>query len=149
MKIKAISYVGCLLLLLAEQASAGNLLVSTRVNCPSSVTVGQNLTVDVHLENSECTSVNVRFFSAILGNADESVGGFGIHGPNAVGSPTVVSAGTCPFIPGVLDLMLAASPVAPTSLQGKVATYLLISEWESGTRRATQVDHCLVEVLGP
>jgi len=144
------------------------------VSCPASAASGSNVTVEMSFENDECSAASVRVISSIVGNADNSLGGIGIHGPVVAEPMLIVPAGTdvfcgcvanqcqcgegacsvdsdCSFCsaqtPGTLSALVDVEPVLPPTLDGTVATVLLLSEIEIGDSASTQVNECFVEVL--
>ena len=70
---------------------------------------------------------------------------FGPAGPLACSTDADCSL-CVSFTPGVLELMVDTTVIPPT-LSGTVATHILISEFDSGTKIETEIDECFVEVL--
>lgn len=145
-------------LLLAVHPAVAN-TVELGVDCPAEAAAGSSITADLHFRNQNCTSgYNVRVISSIAGNADQSLGGIGIGGPVVVDSSIAVPAGTPPFPGGpclaTVDLTLPTPPAIPASLEGTVATFVLISEWDQlqfGVPGidATEVAQCMVNITPP
>jgi hypothetical protein len=130
-----------------------------KVACPAEAPAGTSISADLRFTNHNCTSgYDVRVISSIAGNANQSLGGVGIAGPVVVDSSISVPAGTPPFPGGpcshTLDLTMPTPPVIPASLEGSVATFVLISEWDqlqfgvSGIDE-TKVAQCMVNVTSP
>ena len=124
------------------------------VTCPADVTSGAEITAFLRLENDECTQAEVRLISSIVGNADQTLGGIGIQGPTVVESAITVPAGIDNFPPGCFDVtpgifqdIVTISPAVPISLEGTVATLIVITEWRiGGQKETTEVIQCLVNV---
>jgi hypothetical protein len=162
--------VGLAILFMAN-ASMGQ---EASVSCPTEANSGSNVAVTMSFENWECSAVSVRVMSSIVGNADNTLGGIGVFGPIVVAPSVVVPAGTdgfcgcfsnscdcsgnsctqdadCPFceagIPGTLTLPVNAEPALPASLEGTVATVLIMSESDVNDEVETEIAQCLVEVL--
>ena len=134
--------------------------VEMDVDCPAGAPALSTISTDFHLVNEECSEATVRFFSSIVGNADQSLGGLGINGPVVVdtGTPIVVPAaidnfppGCFDVSPGVTDVTLDTPPAIPATLSGTVATFVLITEWDIAGRpgKTTVLRECLVDVQAP
>jgi hypothetical protein len=67
--------------LLASGPAAAVLDVDSQITCQAEAGAGTMLNVDVRLENAECVAVDVRVFSAAVGNTDQMVDGLGVFGP--------------------------------------------------------------------
>jgi len=150
--------VWCASSLLAGSATAG-LDVSASVSCPDTASADSTITMDVVLENHECTSaVTVRLVTAIAGNANGTLAGVGVYGPVLANPGVTVPAatpGTCntslhqcsgpyPYYcnvdadcgcftatPGTLLVNAQlAPPAVPAAHVGTVEAHLLVTEWE-------------------
>jgi hypothetical protein len=162
--------IGLAILFLAN-ASMGQ---QTSLSCPTQENSGDMVSVTMSFENSECSAVSVRVMSSIVGNADNSLGGIGVFGPIVVAPSVVIPAGTNPFCgcvsnfcncsgnscsqdadcpyceagtPGTLTLIVDAEPALPASLDGTVATILMVSESDVDGEVETDIAECFVEVL--
>jgi hypothetical protein len=146
--------------LLAARPAIATGRVELRVSCPAEAAAGSTITAELRLSNHSCFSggYNVRVMASIAGNADQSLGGVGIAGPVVVAPSINVPEGTPPF-PGSpcsnsVDVSIAVPPAIPMSLEGRVATFILISEWDQvqfgvvGTDE-TEVAQCMVNVTSP
>lgn len=91
-----------LLLTIAFVPSMGENL-TTRLNCPSSVAVGEFARLDLHLENQLCEVRSVRILSTVVSNDDETAGGVGIVGP-AVAMQSVAVPAATDLLSGVCSL---------------------------------------------
>jgi hypothetical protein len=132
--------------LLASAASA-LLSVDTKLTCPEPNPpprkVGLPTPIHVRIENEECFAVNVRLSAVLTANGNQSVGSTAIAGPKVVSPNVVVPAGNCavfPHAPGVYESDLQAPPVVPQSFSGKVAVFVLLTDWNGGA----ESDTCLL-----
>ena len=83
--------------------------LSFEVDCLADATAGSTITTDVHLENQECSPLDVRVMSSISGNANQSVGGIGIWGPVLADTITVDAA--TDNLPGTCSVMVNGGTV--------------------------------------
>ena len=146
--LSAASPIVAVLLLMVGSASAGP-DVKTRLSCPPQSIPGDVVTMDVHLQNWDCSPHNVRLMTAVVGNAGRSVGGVGVFGPE-VSAQVTVPAASCQtfYTPGTLDIpAMPAYPAVHPFLAGTVATHLVISEWDGGLK--TKIDQCRIPVPEP
>lgn len=143
------------------------------VVCPLEQAANTTAIVTLIYENSSCFAVPVRTMSSIVGNSNQTLGGIGVFGPVVIDDRAVAagtgqifcgcSAGSCDCdfancssdaecsscetaIPHILNVEKSAAPVLSLSLQGTVATYIFISEFESGEKTSTELNECLVDV---
>src|SRR5262245_55854514 len=129
MLIRRASLVLGALCLLAVGPASGLTSVKAAITCPASAQVGENLGMNVHLQNDECAPATVRLITSIAGNANQSLGGLGVFGP-LLAQEVVVPAATCsfPFTTGVLDLVLDGPLAVPAAHVGTVELHVLLSE---------------------
>jgi hypothetical protein len=78
---------------MASAAMAGD----AELTCPAQGNAGESLMVNMSFENDECSAVNVRIMSSVVGNASDSLAGVGIFGPVVAIPVVVVPAGTNRF----------------------------------------------------
>lgn len=161
------------LLLFAANAPAGDL--EARLTCPDQESAGSQVQIGLELMNATCTAINARVLSSVVGNSGENLAGIGVFGPFVAipsvtvpaasevyggcqtgicewgGTPCVTNA-DCPYCgavtPGVFSLDLDVPPALPASLEGTVATLLIMTETdEAGTGKSdTNIVECFVDV---
>jgi len=120
-----------------EPAVAGSLNTTLNVGCPASAAAGTAINMSLGLVNNEPTGLSVRVISGFAGNANGTLGGLGIYGPQII-TETVVNALS------TSNVVVPAPPALPPALVGSVATYVVIAEWQGGVD--TNIDACLVNV---
>lgn len=169
---RCLVWLTCILIILFANAAIGG---DTRLVCPAQATSGQTVTADMTFSNDECAAVTLRVISSIVGNSSGTLAGLSIFGPEVSLPMALVPAGTdvtcgcvdslcecgeegvscttdaeCPFcnptIPGTLNMSVDLIAL-PQSLVGTVATYILVTEFDSGTEVDTETSECFVEVL--
>lgn len=119
-------------------SALANLNTSLSVTCPPTASSGATINMDLQLVNNEPSDLSVRVVSGIIGNANKTLGGVGIYGPQVATEQTVSAFSTKPV------LSLPAPPALPPALVGTVATYIVIAEWNNGQDQ--NIKTCLVEV---
>lgn len=149
--------------------------LETRLFCPDQQSSGSEVLIDLFLFNSTCKAVNARILSSIIGNSGDNLAGIGVFGPSvAVPSVTIPAAsevyygcqaGSCEFhetpcvtnadcldcrasIPSEVALSISVPPALPRSLEGTVATLLILTEVDgigTGTSVA-DVAECFIDV---
>lgn len=141
-----------LLLGLAAQPARANDLDAS-VTCGAQVTAGNQIEVQLEIENDKYSAIDARVLSSIVGNSGDNLAGIGVFGPFvAVASVSVPEATFDEFsfddVPGVANLSFDALPAVPASLAGTVATLLIVVEVREpgGKSSVGDVTECLVEV---
>lgn len=139
-----------LLMLTAGSAHAGSSF-GIDVDCPETVSVGQNVAATVTLESSECFITTARIITSIIGNGSDTVGGLGVFGPVVADPHVSIPAATdlsppyCDWTsPGSTTNPMLTAPTVDASLSGTVISVLFMVEFEGGL--SVVVDQCLVEV---
>jgi hypothetical protein len=121
-------------------AAFGDPKTSTSIHCPASTTAGSMPTVDVHLHNNDVTAVGVRILSSFTANQNETAEGAAIAGPVVAAASTVDGSST-------KLLSIPAPPRVPSSLAGRLATYVISTEWSGGAK--VEAHECLIFVPEP
>lgn len=121
--------------------------------CPTTVKVGQPLTVTVYLSNDDCnSSVSVsRLMMGVGGNSGGTLGGLGIWGPynRPLSVTRTVPAATCDLsgtTPGTVPpFQLTIISSVPASLSGTMAMVMVAAITSSG--ETLSAGECLVAIV--
>ena len=89
---RPIEWLSVFVLLCASVSAADSTIV-----CPASATGGATVPIEVTIENEQCTAVNARVISSVVGNANGTLGGLGVYGPQVAASMLTVPVGSAPF----------------------------------------------------
>jgi hypothetical protein len=148
--------------------------IDSRLTCPRTVAAGEVVPVDVRLENSFCTVVQVRMLSTLVWNANETTGAVSIVGPSIAERDVSLPAatdrlpGTCTggfcdgsflrcssaadcecrdVTPGLRDVSIATPETIPVFPDGTAAMLSIASEVTGNG--AADVAQCLIAVPEP
>lgn len=119
--------------------------------CPAQVTSGNQIQVDLRIENGTTSVLDARVLTSIVGNSGDNLAGIGVFGPRVAVSSVTLPAGTIDvYFPeaSVTNRIFDAVPAVPSSLAGTVATLLVVVEVREAGEKSSVADvaQCLVEV---
>lgn len=124
------------------------------VDCPSNISVGQNVPATITLESFECFVTTARIITSVVGNSSDTFGGIGVFGPVVanpmVSVPAAVDSNPpfC-FFPnqtGTTSFPILSVPTIDASLAGTVTSVIFAAEFSTGAGTKVVLDACLVQV---